>query len=185
MNDLPQPQCSSQIKTLYSQNLNAEKNRNLKLVEFTDSFNPSILQTINSEFKLRENFKRKIVILGLRNTGGDIQKFKRLFYSLNQPCPTKFNRLKSINSNYPAPVVCELRSEENVNKILRVSYKLKSNGEFKNFYINQQQSVNQRLLNSIDRQKRKLSNGQNKQEFLKSSQVLNQPTIESKTTNKS
>ncbi|CAF1152356.1 unnamed protein product, partial [Brachionus calyciflorus] len=131
--------------------INEEHHYNL--LNFGHNFLISIIDLIDREQEQRENHKQSVVVLGLRDKSDDNRQINRIFKALKQPLPTEVKRLKTVNSNkYPEPVICKLKSEKHVDQILNNSYKLQLIKEFKNVYINQHLTKNERIIDSIIRQ---------------------------------
>ncbi|RNA23157.1 Sentrin-specific protease [Brachionus plicatilis] len=159
--------------------INGHEKRN-NILNFGCYFSLSIVDLIDREQQQRHERKQSIVLLSLNKTIDDKQQIYQIFKTLKQPMPIKITRLKTTNSkNYPEPVICDLISEHHVKQILNTSYKLKSINEFKNIYINQHLTVNERIIDSLTRQTKM---GEVKKE---KNRTPNSPSTQSKNLNKS
>ena len=119
----------------------------------------AIVKLIDDEYEARRQRRNQITILGINpNTQkNELNSIDRLFKYLKQEPPLTVTRLyprcSNIQQNYPGPIICELRSEYDVQKIIANSFRLRSNREFKNVYINKNYTLNQRILESSKRKK--------------------------------
>ncbi|CAF0870440.1 unnamed protein product [Brachionus calyciflorus] len=139
--------------------INSLSRPDCNLFELNNSCKLSIIKLIEEEHRSREQRKSKIVLTGLPYTGNDKKSISRLFKSLNQTMPIYFERIKSKQSsnNYPMPVICELCSSYQVQKLLKISHKLKSIKEFHNVYINPYFTANERIISSFERKLKKIN----------------------------
>ncbi|CAF0865905.1 unnamed protein product [Brachionus calyciflorus] len=158
---------NSIISLLFSPNQMLRDNNNVidenteqssvKLIELSKCLKLSILKFIEDEYQVREQRRRQLIKIGLPLRGNDNNTINRLFRTLRQPSPKNFKCLNSnVNSKHKStPIVCEFYHENEVHKLLKNVYRLKQTTGFEKVYINPHRAANERILNSISRQKKK------------------------------
>ena len=117
----------------------------------------------NNEILKKEN---NLIIFGLKNTNDrdDELLVGDLFNSIGSDKKDiiKLFRFKSTNSDKPAPICVMVKSKQLRNQVLVNAKKLQSSNEFKDVFINVDQTKNQRIIfNKLKLEKEKL-NSENK-----------------------
>ncbi|CAF0861672.1 unnamed protein product, partial [Brachionus calyciflorus] len=93
-----------------------------------------ILKLIDTESNERIKRLKHVIIIGLNESSNDLINVKCIFNFLAIPQPIEIKRLYSKNDKFPRPVLCLLENIKNVQNLLKVSFKLRSNNKTENHW---------------------------------------------------